>query len=75
MTPWGPLILVALVAVGGALLVTSLTGRLGYGLATLSLLLAIASAAFGMIATVAFVWAAGLVLVSLAFFMGARRPH
>lgn len=73
MTPWGQIVLVALIAVGGALLVTRLTGRPGYGWSYAVLVLAVASAALGMIATIAFVWAGLLMVIGIAIFVGTLR--
>jgi hypothetical protein len=67
------MIFVALVAVGGAMLVIRLTGKPGYAWSYATLVLAIASAAFGMIATVAFVWAGILAVISLAVFLRTIR--
>lgn len=72
-TPWGQLIAVALVVVGGAGLVTRLTRRSGYGWSYAALVLALASAAFGLIATIAFVWAAMLLLISIFVFVSTLR--
>jgi len=75
-TPWGPLVLVAVVVLGGALLLLRLTGRSGYAWAYSLFVLGIASAAFGMIATVAFVWAAPLLLSALALLVAtAKTPR
>lgn len=73
MTPWGQLLLVALVSVGGALLVTRLTRRPGYGWSYMALVLALASAALGLIATVAFVWAAILLPIGISVFVITLR--
>lgn len=73
MTPWGPIVLVAVVVLGGAFVVLRLTGRPGYSWAYVLLVLGLASAAFGTIATVAFVWAAILLLVGVAVLVGTLR--
>lgn len=73
MAPWGPIVLVAVVVLGGALLVLRLTERPGYSWAYALLVLGLASAAFGMIATVAFAWAAILLLISIAVFVSTLR--
>lgn len=75
MTPWGPIVLVAIIAVGGALLITRLTGRSGYGWSYATFVLAVASAVFGIIATIAFVWAAMLGLISIAVFVTTLRTR
>ncbi len=67
------MISVAVVALGGAVLLTRLTGRTGYGWSYASLVLALASAALGIIATVAFVWAGVLAVTSLAVFLWTTR--
>src|SRR5687768_4426681 len=72
-TPWGQIILVAVMAFGGAVLLTRLTGREGYGWSYATLVLAIASGAFGVIATIAFVWAGILAVISLALFLWTAR--
>ena len=73
MTPWSQIVLVASIAAGGALLVTRLTGRPGYGWSYAMLVLAVASAALGMIATIAFVWAAILALIGIAILVSTLR--
>lgn len=73
MTPWGPILFVAIAVVGGALLGARLTGRQGYGWAYAALVLAIASAIFGLIATVAYVWSVVLALTSVVIFIRTMR--
>lgn len=62
MTPWGPIVLVAVVVLGGAFLVLRLTGRPGYAWAYTLLVFGLALAAFGTIATAAFALAAVMLL-------------
>ena len=71
--PWGPLVLVAVVVLGGALLLLRLTGRSGYAWAYSLFVLGSASAGFGMIATVAFVWAAPLLCSALIVLVATGR--
>lgn len=73
MTPWGPIVFVAVIVFGGAFLVLRLTGRPGYSWAYALLVLGLASAALGVIATVAFVWAAILLLIGIAVFVSTLR--
>ena len=73
LTPWGPIVFVAVIVLGGALLVLRLTGRPGFAWAHALLVLGLASTALGTIATVAFVWAAPLLILALAVVVGTVR--
>lgn len=72
MTPWAPILLTAGIAGAAYAFVWRMSGNARYGLAAASLVLALAAAALGSIATVALVFAVTLVLVSAALFMSGR---
>lgn len=72
MTPWGPILLVAMLAVAGALLVWRATGNSRYGASAGAFVFALAAGAFGAIATVGFIAVLTLVLVGAALFMSGR---
>jgi hypothetical protein len=65
LTPWGPIAFVAVVAVGGAVLVFRITGRSGYAFAYVLLVVGVGLAVFGTIATAMFVPAAILLASAL----------
>jgi hypothetical protein len=67
-TPWAPIAAVVLVTLGPALLVWRRTENGGFAISTALLLLALASFAFGTIATVAFFWGGILLLAALVGF-------
>ena len=78
MTPWGPIILAAVVVVGGAVVIHRLTGRSGYTWTYALLVLGLALAAFGTIATAMFVPAAILLMSAVVVFIATalgRRDH
>lgn len=75
LTPWGPILLVAVVAVGGALVVFRLTGRSGYAWAYVLLVVGLALAVFGTIATAMFVPAATLFVSAIVVFIGTWRSR
>jgi hypothetical protein len=76
MTPWGPIIFVTVVVVGGAVVVLRVTGRSGYTWTYALLVVGLALAAFGTIATAMFV-PAGMLLISavVVFIATARVRH
>ena len=69
MTPWGPIIVVAVVVVGGAVVVLRLTGRSGYTWTYALFVTGLALAAFGTIATAVFVAAAILLISAFVVFI------
>lgn len=73
MTPWGPIIFVAIVAVGGAAVALRLTGRSGYSWTYALLVVGLALAAFGTIATAMFVPAAILLVAAVVVFIATAR--
>ncbi len=75
LTPWGPIVFVAVVALGGALVVLRLTGRSGYAWAYVMLVVGLALAAFGTIATAVFAPAAILMVLALVVFVGTMRSR
>ena len=75
LTPWGPILFVAVVAIGGALLVLRLTGRTGYAWAYVLLVVGVALAVFGTIATAMFVPAAILLILAVIVFVGTARAR
>jgi hypothetical protein len=70
-TPWLPIAVVALAALGPALLIWRRTGNRALGVSTAVLVLALASFALGTIATVAFVWGGILLFIALVGFGSA----
>jgi hypothetical protein len=77
-TPWAPIAFVVSVTVGAALLVGRRTGSTSLGLSTALLVLALASFAFGTIATVAYFWGGALLLAAVVGFgtgIAARRER
>jgi hypothetical protein len=76
LTPWGPIFVVGIVVLGGALLVLRITGRRGYAAAYGLFVLSLASAGLGLIATIAFVWAVGFFVLAVGALIGTvkRRP-
>ena len=73
LTPWGPIVVVAIVALGGAWVVVRLTGRPSYAWSYVLLVAGLALAVFGTIATAMFVPAAILLVLALAIFVGTLR--
>ena len=73
LTPWGPIVFVAIVALGGAWLVVRLTGRTSYAWSYVLLVVGVALAAFGTIATAMFAPAAILLVSALVIFVGTLR--
>jgi hypothetical protein len=68
MTPWAPIALALLLTFGAALLVWRRTRNGTAAVSTGLLMLALASFAFGTIATVAFFWGGALLIAALAGF-------
>lgn len=75
MTPWGPIIFVTVVVVGGAFVVLRLTRRPGYSWTYALLVVGLALAAFGTIAAAMFVPAASLLVSAVVVFIATARVH
>jgi hypothetical protein len=75
LTPWAPILFVAVVVVGGALVVLRLTGRSGYAWAYGLFVIGLALAAFGTIATAMFAPAAILGVSAIAVVIGTRTSR
>src|SRR5687767_13170217 len=75
ITPWGPIIFVTVVVVGGAVVVLRLTGRSGYAWTYALLVVGLALAAFGTIATAMFVPAAILLVSAVVVVIATARLH
>jgi hypothetical protein len=73
LTPWGPILFVAIVALGGAWVVVRLTGRTGYAWSYILLVVGLALAVFGTIATAMLAPAALLLVLALVIFVGKLR--
>lgn len=69
MTPWGPILSALGIALGGAAVTFWITRNWSYAAAGAFFVLALASAALGMIATVGFVAAAVFAVLALGFFV------
>ncbi len=75
MTPWGPIIFVTVVVAGGAVVVLRLTGRSGYSWTYALLVVGLALAAFGTIATAMFAPAAILLVSAVVVGIATARVH
>jgi hypothetical protein len=75
VTPWAPIALALLLTFGPALLVWRRTRNGIAAVSTGLLMLALASFAFGTIATVAFFWGGALLLAAVAGFAAVGLAH
>ncbi len=71
VTPWAPIGITVLATLGAAWLTWRLTANRGFAASAGLLVLGLASAALGTIATVAFIWAGMLGLMAVTGFIVA----